>query len=153
MAWLAPHIYISKHVAQCNYPSPVRCIFHSACVYCTQFPENLLIFAAGNSGGLDDGRTNCSINNPAIAKNVLAVGATSTGETRLSTTGEDGEVADGTNGSADIDTVAWFSSYGPTQDGRIKPEVVAPGDAVSPFVHHWLNLFTTCLTKSYHCRV
>lgn len=32
---------------------------------------------------------------------------------------------------ADIDTVAYFSSFGPTDDGRIKPEVVAPGDRVS----------------------
>lgn len=32
---------------------------------------------------------------------------------------------------AGIDTVAYFSAYGPTKDGRIKPEVVAPGDRVS----------------------
>lgn len=31
---------------------------------------------------------------------------------------------------ADIDTVAYFSSYGPTADLRIKPDVVAPGDQV-----------------------
>ncbi|CAN0484691.1 unnamed protein product, partial [Laminaria digitata] len=30
-----------------------------------------------------------------------------------------------------VDTVVAFISYGSTQDGRIKPEVVAPGDAVS----------------------
>ncbi|CAN0288582.1 unnamed protein product, partial [Scytosiphon promiscuus] len=30
-----------------------------------------------------------------------------------------------------IDTIAWFSSYGPTLDSRIKPEVVAPGDKVA----------------------
>lgn len=33
-------------------------------------------------------------------------------------------------GEADIDTVSYFSSSGPTLDGRIKPEVVAPGDMV-----------------------
>lgn len=76
----------------------------------------------------------CTIVSPAIAKNVLAVGATSSGETRLSTTGADGQEADGANGYADVDTMAYFSSYGPTRDGRIKPEVVAPGDAVRTIV-------------------
>eukprot|EP00904_Undaria_pinnatifida_P000092 jgi/Undpi1/10083/HiC_scaffold_28.g12537.m1 len=85
-------------------------------------PENLLIFAVGNEGATVDGRP-CTANSPSIAKNILAVGATSTGETRLSTTGPDG-------GFADVDTVADFSSYGPTRDNRIKPEIVAPGDAI-----------------------
>lgn len=120
--------------------------FHFSCV---QFPENLLIFAAGNEGDVDDGRINCTINNPAIGKNVLAVGATSSGETRLGITGEQGEAADGTNGYADVDTVASFSSYGLTQDGRIKPEVVAPGDAVSPFD---LLFPVPCLANSTYCR-
>lgn len=31
---------------------------------------------------------------------------------------------------ADIDTVSFFSSYGPTPDSRIKPELVAPGEQV-----------------------
>ena len=96
-----------------------------------QNPENLLIFAAGNDGDANDNRTVCTIGSPAIGKNVLTVGATSSGETRLTTTAEDGTEADGTNGFADIDTVAVFSSYGPTTDGRIKPEIVAPGDMVS----------------------
>ncbi|CAN0484703.1 unnamed protein product, partial [Laminaria digitata] len=93
--------------------------------------ENLLIFSAGNDGELlDDFRTVCTMSSPAIGKNALAVGASSSGETRLTTTATDGKAATGTNGWADVDTVAVFSSYGPTQDGRIKPEVVAPGDAV-----------------------
>lgn len=96
----------------------------------TQNQENLLIFAAGNGGAFGNGSTLCTIASPAIGKNALAVGATSSGETRLSATGADGQEADGTNGYADVDTVAYFSSFGPTRDGRIKPEVVAPGDAV-----------------------
>lgn len=113
------------HSAPCFPPSRhvIRC--GSA-----QNPENLLIFAAGNLGAINDGRTVCTIGSPAIGKNALAVGATSAGETRLTLTGADGEEADGTNGYADVDTLAWFSSYGPTRDGRIKPEVVAAGDAV-----------------------
>lgn len=66
---------------------------------------------------------------PAIGKNALAVGATSSGVTRITATGADGKQSN--FGGADIDTVAFFSSYGPTSEGRIKPEVVAPGDEVS----------------------
>lgn len=61
----------------------------------------------------------CTIGSPAIAKNVLAVGATSAGETRLNS-----------DGIYDIDHVASLSSWGFTKDGRVKPEVVAPGDTV-----------------------
>lgn len=82
-----------------------------------------MIFAAGNRG--ETAGSSCTIYSPAIAKNVLAVGATSSGETRLTT-----DVSD----VSDIDTVASFSSYGPTSDGRIKPELVAPGDMVSTWV-------------------
>eukprot|EP00904_Undaria_pinnatifida_P010989 jgi/Undpi1/701/HiC_scaffold_10.g04165.m1 len=93
-------------------------------------PEHLLVFAAGNDGHVDDGRTVCTIYSPAIGKNALAVGATSSGQTRLTATGTDGDGTDDTNGYADVDTVAFFSSRGPTQDNRIKPEVMAPGDAI-----------------------
>lgn len=63
----------------------------------------LLFFAAGNSGS-----SSYTINSPATAKNVVAVGATS-------------------NGSEGSNTIASFSSRGPARDGRIKPDVVAPG--------------------------
>ena len=76
-----------------------------------QNPENLLIFSAGNSGFIDEGRTVCTIDSPAIGKNALAVGATSSGETRLGTTSADGKFVDGTtSGYADLNTVAFFSS-------------------------------------------
>ncbi|CAM9464026.1 unnamed protein product [Laminaria digitata] len=92
-------------------------------------PENLLLFAAGNDGDIVDGRA-CTISSPGIGKNTLTVGATSSGETRLTSTSADGGEADGTNGYADVDTLAFFSSYGPTRDSRIKPEILAPGDAI-----------------------
>lgn len=98
----------------------------------------------------------CFMFSPAIGKNILAVGASSTGPARATTTGVDGQfiyesygltnyTADGypyiclftvwgtpstSTEQADIDTVAYFSSSGPTRDGRIKPELVAPGDQV-----------------------
>ncbi|CAM9790716.1 unnamed protein product, partial [Ectocarpus fasciculatus] len=80
--------------------------------------ENLLIFAAGNDGEIE--RSTCTIHTPAIGKNSLAIGASTSGDTRVITT----------VGGTGIDTVAGFSSWGFTTDDRIKPEVVAPGDQV-----------------------
>lgn len=98
-----------------------------------QNPEHLLIFAAGNSGNFsqDPNYQTCSMSSPAIAKNILAVGATSGGASRKATTTVTGagELPIASD-PADMDTVAWFSSRGPTIDNRIKPEVVAPGDQV-----------------------
>ncbi|CAN0059252.1 unnamed protein product [Scytosiphon promiscuus] len=121
-------------------------------------PENLIIFAAGNLGGWKDvpSRDSCTIGSPALGKNVLSVGATSSGPSRATDTGADGLLMYERLGltdfspegypwiclspilgrpsssvdQADIDTLAWFTSYGPTSDSRIKPEVVAPGDQV-----------------------
>lgn len=72
----------------------------------------LAIFAAGNDG--TDGYY--SIGDPAVSKNCLAVGAT--------------ESTHGSSFSEDIDNMAYFSSMGPTFDGRIKPDVVAPGYSI-----------------------
>ncbi|CAN0370803.1 unnamed protein product, partial [Scytosiphon promiscuus] len=94
-------------------------------------PENLIIFAAGNLGGFKDipGRESCSVGSPALGKNILSVGASSSGASRATDTGADGRLLYDQD-QADIDTLAFFSSYGPTSDSRIKPEVVAPGDQV-----------------------
>lgn len=94
------------------------------------------MFAAGNDGlwkfGVPYYRDDCTISSPGIGKNILTIGATSTGPDRLPTTDSDGFPYEYpySRDFADIDTVAWFSSYGFTDDGRIKPEVVAPGDKV-----------------------
>lgn len=96
-----------------------------------QNPEHLLLFAAGNQGDPADPTRTCTINSPGLGKNVLTVGATSSGAARRPVTGDDGEpTSDYGGGDSDIDTIAYFSSYGFTTDGRIKPEVVAPGDQV-----------------------
>lgn len=70
-----------------------------------EHPEFLLVFAAGNNGP-----GAATVASPATAKNVLAVGATSHGESSSS--------------------LASFSSQGPTHDARIKPDVTAPGASV-----------------------
>jgi len=69
--------------------------------YCWQHKDFLCIMAAGNESSTR------RIRNPGIAKDVLTVGADS-------------------NGTA-ANKIASFSSRGPTQDGRLKPNVMAPG--------------------------
>ena len=69
----------------------------------------LQIVAAGNSG---TGNLEKSVGSPAVAKNVLTVGASQNPTNR------------------GIEYLADFSSRGPTSDGRIKPDVVAPGQSL-----------------------
>lgn len=70
--------------------------------YCWVHPDWLCLMAAGNESSTR------RLRNPGIAKNVLTIGATQNGT--LS------------------NAIASFSSRGPTQDNRIKPNIVAPGD-------------------------
>ncbi len=69
--------------------------------FCWEFKDFLNIMAAGNE------RSTMRIGNPSLAKNVLTVGAT-----------QNGILAN---------QIASFSSRGPSQDNRIKPNVCAPG--------------------------
>jgi hypothetical protein len=69
----------------------------------------VVVFAAGNERGY----SHCAgykpygnIPPPGTAKNVITVGATNSND----------------------DSMTWFSSWGPVDDGRVKPDVVAPGD-------------------------
>jgi hypothetical protein len=71
-----------------------------------EHPEMVVLFAAGNAGPSRD-----TVSSPATGKNVIAVGAT-------------------LHGDAEPPCVAGFSSRGWTRDGRIKPDVVAPGTVV-----------------------
>ena len=65
----------------------------------------LLVFAAGNSG-----TSSGTVLSPSTAKSVLAVGATQRGSS--------------------ADSLASFTSCGPAADGRIKPDVMAPGVSI-----------------------
>ena len=70
--------------------------------------EILVLFAAGNSQQTKDPCSRSTwgkIHVPATAKNIVTVGAI----------------------HSDDSTMTTFSSWGPTADGRVKPEVVAPG--------------------------
>jgi hypothetical protein len=74
----------------------------------------ILEFSAGNAG--PDSQT---LDSPATGKNVIATGASE------NTPDEYAELYDLYDDGPD--TVADFSSCGPCEDGRIKPDVVAPG--------------------------
>ena len=78
----------------------------------------ILEFSAGNAG--PDAQT---MDSPASAKNVLATGASENIPGTLAQTY--GLYADG------AETMADFSSRGPCADGRIKPDVVAPGSWIA----------------------
>jgi hypothetical protein len=70
----------------------------------------LFVFAAGN-----ENQGAGTVLPPATAKNVITVGATGN------------DYGGGTSSQA----VASFSSFGPADDGRIKPDLVAPGERVA----------------------
>ncbi|MFF0448929.1 S8 family serine peptidase [Streptomyces sp. NPDC004609] len=104
--------------------------------------DMLILFSAGNSGEDRDGDGVIdpdSVGAPGTAKNCLTVGA---GENdrpagSIPTPGKDQrwDLTRPTLGGAghvsdDVDGMAAFSSRGPTDDGRIKPDVVAPGTNV-----------------------
>ncbi|MBM3332449.1 T9SS type A sorting domain-containing protein [candidate division WOR-3 bacterium] len=74
----------------------------SSDAFCWAHKDFLNIIAAGNEGSGSK-----TLGNPSIAKNILTIGATERGTAS--------------------NTIAGFSSRGPTQDNRIKPNVMAPG--------------------------
>ncbi|GLD97774.1 hypothetical protein PINS_up006471 [Pythium insidiosum] len=83
--------------------------------YIYRNPDVLIVVAAGNSG--DKGRR--TISSPSGAKNVISVGASLNDAASFAKT----PCASVLNAQ----TVASFSSVGPTLDGRLKPDIVAPG--------------------------
>jgi len=111
--------------------------------YLWDHKDHLFVVAAGNSG--DDIDQNGvidpdSIGSPAIAKNVLTIGATENDRSPSSggcSTSSPPNLCWSAYGygtpfagdfvSDKIDGMAAFSSRGPADDGRIKPEIVAPG--------------------------
>lgn len=85
-------------------------------------PGLLMVWSAGNSRTGDgdgtrepNGPYDC-IGPEAIAKNVLAVGAVN-------------KISSGYNDASDVKMTS-FSSWGPSDDGRVKPDIVAPGQGL-----------------------
>jgi serine protease AprX len=98
----------------------------------------LICFAAGNAGADASSRgviDNGSLTPPGTAKNCLTVGATENMRPDFNLTygGGFGFPADPIASDLvanNAEGMAAFSSRGPTQDGRCKPDVVAPGTAI-----------------------
>ena len=86
---------------------------YDADAFTFEHPDFLLIFSAGNSG--QSGVESCG--SPSISKNGVSVGAEQLHDS----------VTDALQKEL---TVTYFSSIGPSYDGRIKPDIVAPGDYV-----------------------
>jgi hypothetical protein len=82
--------------------------------YIWNHKDYAVLYSAGNSG--ENGAQ--TIGSPGTAKNVITVGASENNRPGL------GPISD--NPAA----VAGFSSRGPTADGRIKPDIVAPGTRI-----------------------
>lgn len=83
---------------------------------------------------LVDGDVSQSVHTPASAPSVIAVGATAyrtefvnyLGERKIYNSGKDGRLT-------------YYSSTGPSRDGRLKPEVVAPGhNIISAYSSHFV---------------
>ena len=73
--------------------------------------ELFYVFAGGNANGSDStagGFGDIIVTPPATAKNIIAVGASTWGG-----------------------GISSFSSFGPCEDGRFKPDIVAPGEYIS----------------------
>ncbi len=106
-------------------------------------PDFLILFAAGNSGRDNnrDGRVDLSsVSSPAGAKNIVAVGASENyllqggRQKKLKSNNFPQDPLASDTYSNNSRGIAAFSSRGPTADGRIKPDVVAPGT----------NIVSTC---------
>ena len=117
------------HAASQAYDSLVR----DASAVLPGNQEMVEVFSAGNDG---DGKGNPldpkgdegygSVTAPGTAKNVITVGASES----VRGSGTDG--CGVTNGGADsASDIINFSGRGPTQDGRLKPDLVAPGTHIT----------------------
>jgi hypothetical protein len=81
--------------------------------------EMVIVFAAGNDGTRSSSNT---VGTPGTAKNVITVGAAENYRPGWT----DG-CRVGSSGADNAQDIASFSSRGPTDDGRVKPDIVAPG--------------------------
>lgn len=92
------------------------------------FQEMVVIFSAGNDGN----HAPLAVSMPATGKNVITVGAS---ESFRPTDANGVDLRDGCgvagSGADNAQDVIGFSSGGPLQDGRAKPDIVAPGTHIT----------------------
>eukprot|EP00551_Chaetoceros_affinis_P000335 CAMPEP_0203633872 /NCGR_PEP_ID=MMETSP0088-20131115/943_1 /ASSEMBLY_ACC=CAM_ASM_001087 /TAXON_ID=426623 /ORGANISM="Chaetoceros affinis, Strain CCMP159" /LENGTH=523 /DNA_ID=CAMNT_0050487345 /DNA_START=23 /DNA_END=1594 /DNA_ORIENTATION=+ len=106
---------------------PFSCRFFDEVLH-DMYPGDLYVASTGNDGY--DRSTKVSkmrtVGNPAACKNTLAVGASQSHGDRIPA------------GAKGLEYLAAFSSRGPTYDGRMKPDLVAPGASVLvPYAHEY----------------
>jgi len=108
-----------------------------------KFPDMVVVVAAGNAGDASSPRIappgypdQYSVTSPATAKNAISVGASRSDRTTTVTHRDfwpiefpDPPTSDSLI-SGDPEALAGFSSRGPCDDERIKPDVVAPGTCI-----------------------
>lgn len=138
--------YVTIHGANLSLsiPHDVRnyaCGRTPVCMECERLVDSgvVVVAAAGNLGyqsfetkeGLYDGYTAFSVTDPGNADGVITVGATH-------------RYSPHTYG------VSFFSSRGPTGDGRLKPDLVAPGERIrAPFRQGWGDLDGTSMAAPH----
>ncbi|MGC9347133.1 MAG: S8 family serine peptidase, partial [Anaerolineae bacterium] len=103
--------------------------------------EVTIVFAAGNSGYSGSG----TVGSPGNAKNVITVGASES----YRPTWIDGCFV-GPSGADSASDMASFSSRGPTDDGRVKPEIVAPGTHIQGAASQTPNYTGDFVCDAYH---
>ncbi len=105
--------------------SPVQTVYtagsEDADSFMWQHRDFLLFFASGNSGP-------GSVSSPSTAKSVVSVGATQRGTS--------------------AGTMASFSSCGPTDDGRVKPDLTVPGQSIVSANNDGNAASANCNTRS-----
>lgn len=72
------------------------------------------------------GDNNSSVGQPGTAQKIICVGAYCTKDHWVDIDG----ITRYQPGNPVIGQISWFSSLGPTRDGRLKPDIVAPGEAI-----------------------
>lgn len=93
---------------------------------CVDFYSNgVKFYASSTNSSLSGGESASSVGSPGCAPSVICVGATAYRDHSVNVDGTPLYFDCGHDGA-----VASYSSVGPTRDGRIKPDVVAPGTFV-----------------------
>ena len=97
-------------------------------------------FVSGNLSGFTDGDNSCTVGEVGgTARNIISVGSYNSRSSYHAWWMEPGMVVDYSSAiDMPIGKTSSFSSLGPTADGRIKPDVMAPGMLVISAVNkHW----------------
>ncbi len=96
-----------------------------------------------NIAGITDGNTNMTVGEiGGTGNSIISVGAYTSKNTWTSLNGQN------QNNSNIFAQIAYFSSKGPTADGRIKPDITAPGSNISSSVSRFDSNYTTTSTNT-----